>query len=161
MRTGFGFDVHALVDGRPLILAGVRVPYERGLEGFSDADVASHAIIDALLGAAGLGDCGTHFPAGDPQFAGADSAQLLQQSVVMLAQAGYRVNNIDCTIVADAPALGGHITRMRSKLAAVIAIEVGSISVKAKRTEGLGFTGEGRGMAAFAVATIEALDSSP
>jgi 2-C-methyl-D-erythritol 2,4-cyclodiphosphate synthase len=155
MRVGFGFDAHRLVPGRPLILGGCRVPFERGLEGFSDADVVAHAIIDAVLGAAALGDCGSRFPAGDPRYAGADSVKLLGEAVVIVRAAGFRVGNVDCTIVAEQPALLAYLGTMRSKLAAVLDVDVDRCSVKAKRTEGLGFTGSGDGMAAYAVATVE------
>ncbi len=155
MKVGFGFDAHRLVPGRPLILAGCRIPFDRGLEGYSDADVVAHALIDALLGAAALGDCGSMFPAGDPQFAGADSVELLRRAVRRLAQAGYTVGNVDCTIVAEQPALAPHIEKMRSTLAEAVGITVACCSVKAKHTEGMGYTGEGIGMAAYAVATLE------
>lgn len=155
MRVGFGFDAHPLVEGRPLVLGGVRVPFERGLEGFSDADVIAHALIDAVLGAAALGDCGTHFPAGDPRFAGADSVRLVGRAAGMVRQAGFTIANVDCTIIAEAPALQPHIEQMRARLAAALDIEVERCSVKAKRSEGLGFTGDGRGMAACAVALLE------
>jgi 2-C-methyl-D-erythritol 2,4-cyclodiphosphate synthase len=155
MRIGFGYDAHRLVTGRPLVLAGVDVPYERGLDGFSDADVASHAVIDALLGAAALGDCGTHFPAGDARFAGARSTGLLRQTVAILKQAGFAVGNVDCTIVAEQPALAPHVPAMRAALAAALGVAVTSVSVKAKRTEGLGFTGDSSGIEAYATALLE------
>ncbi|MBC5825353.1 MAG: 2-C-methyl-D-erythritol 2,4-cyclodiphosphate synthase [Candidatus Eremiobacteraeota bacterium] len=155
MRVGFGFDAHALVVGRPLILAGVAVPFERGLAGFSDADVATHAVVDALLGAAGLGDCGTHFPAGDNRYAGADSVALLRRSVELVRHAGLRICNVDCTIVAEAPPLAEYVERMRQTLAAAMQLDVSLVSVKAKRTEGLGFTGEGKGMAAYSAACLQ------
>lgn len=154
MRVGFGFDAHPLVSGRPLILGGVRVPFDRGLEGFSDADVVAHALIDAVLGAAALGDSGAHFPAGDPRFAGADSLALLRQAVGIARDAGYSVTNVDCTVVADVPALAPYVGRMRDAIAAAMGIAPGQCSVKAKRTEGLGFVGEGAGMAAYAVALV-------
>jgi 2-C-methyl-D-erythritol 2,4-cyclodiphosphate synthase len=156
LRVGFGFDAHRLVAGRPLILGGCRIPFERGLEGFSDADVVAHAAIDAILGAAALGDCGKHFPAGDPRYAGADSMQLLRKAGDMLRDAGYGVANIDCTILAEAPALAPHLEGMRTALAAALRIDVSLCSAKAKRTEGLGFTGEGAGIAACVIAAIEA-----
>ena len=154
MRLGFGFDAHRLVAGRPLVLAGCRIPFDRGLEGYSDADVVAHALIDALLGAAALGDCGTMFPAGDPQFAGADSVHLLRCAVKRIVESGLRVGNVDCTVVAERPALAPYIENMRSALAEACGIGVESCSVKAKHTEGMGFTGEGVGMAAFATATL-------
>ncbi|HXW50775.1 MAG TPA: 2-C-methyl-D-erythritol 2,4-cyclodiphosphate synthase [Candidatus Acidoferrales bacterium] len=154
MRVGFGFDAHRLVPGRPLVLAGCRIPFDRGLEGYSDADVAAHATIDAILGAAALGDCGTMFPAGDPRYAGADSVALLRQAVARVAQAGLRVGNLDCTIVAERPALAPHIPAMRAALSQACGVDIAQCSVKAKHTEGMGFTGEGIGMAAFATVTL-------
>ena len=155
MRVGFGFDAHPLVAGKPLVLGGCRIPYDRGLEGFSDADVVAHAVIDAVLGAAALGDCGAHFPAGDPRFAGADSIKLVARAAEILASEGYAVSNVDCTVVAEAPPLIDHLPAMRAKLAAALDIDPAQCSVKAKRTEGLGFTGEGLGIAAFAVARLQ------
>jgi 2-C-methyl-D-erythritol 2,4-cyclodiphosphate synthase len=155
MKVGFGFDAHRLVPGRPLILAGCRIPFDRGLEGYSDADVVAHALIDALLGAAAMGDCGAMFPAGDPQFAGADSVELLRRAVRRLVEAGYAVGNVDCTIVAEQPSLAQHVEKMRETLAKAVGIPVERCSVKAKHTEGMGYTGEGIGMAAYAVATLE------
>ena len=154
MKVGFGFDAHRLVPGRPLVLAGCRIPFERGLEGYSDADVAAHAVIDALLGAAALGDCGSMFPAGDPAYAGADSMDLLRRAMQPLTKAGYRVGNVDCTIVAERPALAPYLEQMRANIAAAIGIPVECCSVKAKHTEGMGYTGEGIGMAAYAVAVL-------
>ena len=154
MRVGLGYDAHPLVAGRPLILAGVEIPYGRGLEGFSDADVATHAVIDALLGAAALGDCGTHFPSSDPKFAGAHSLDLLRQAVAMLGAGGFTVGNTDCTIVAERPTLAPHVEEMRTKLAAAMGVELSHVSVKAKRTEGLGFTGSGDGIEAYAIALL-------
>jgi 2-C-methyl-D-erythritol 2,4-cyclodiphosphate synthase len=155
MRVGFGYDAHALVEGRPLVLAGVAIPFDRGLDGYSDADVAAHAVIDALLGAAALGDCGTHFPAGDRRFAGARSVELLTQAVQIVRGAGFSVGNVDCTIVAEQPSLSAHIPAMREALASSMGVELSRVSVKAKRTEGLGFTGQGAGMEAYAVAFVE------
>ncbi len=154
MRLGFGFDAHRLVPGRPLILAGCRIPFDRGLEGYSDADVAAHATIDAILGAAALGDCGSMFPAGDPQYAGADSLELLRRAVARVVEAGFAVGNVDCTIVAERPALAPQIPAMRAALAGACGIALDRCSVKAKHTEGMGFTGEGVGMAAFASVTL-------
>jgi len=154
MRLGFGFDAHRLVAGRPLVLGGCRIPFDRGLEGYSDADVVAHALIDALLGAAALGDCGTMFPAGNPEFAGADSVLLLRRAVKSIVESGFRVGNVDCTIVAERPALAPYLEKMRSVLAEACGIGLESCSVKAKHTEGMGFTGEGVGMAAFATATL-------
>lgn len=155
MRVGFGYDAHPLVNGRRLVLAGIEVPFEFGLDGYSDADVASHAVIDALLGAAAMGDCGTHFPAGDARFAQARSVELLKQAVALLRDGGMVVGNVDCTIVAERPALSPFIAAMRNSFARAMAVEIGCVSVKAKHTEGLGFTGEGKGIEAFAVATVE------
>ena len=155
MRAGLGYDAHPLVADRPLILAGVEIAFGRGLEGFSDADVVAHAVIDAILGAAALGDCGTHFPSGDAKFAGARSVELLRQAVGFVSDAGFAIGNVDCTIVAERPSLAPYVARMRDELAAAIGVEVGRISVKAKRTEGLGFTGSGDGIEAYAIALLE------
>ena len=154
MRIGFGFDAHRLVPGRPLVLAGCRIPFDRGLEGYSDADVAAHAVIDAVLGAAAMGDCGSMFPAGNPEFAGADSVALLRRAVKAVTEAGFRVGNVDCTIVAEQPALAPHIESMRKCIADAVGIPVNCCNVKAKHTEGMGYTGEGVGMAAYAVAML-------
>jgi len=154
MRVGHGFDAHRLVPGRPLVLAGCRIPFDRGLEGYSDADVAAHAIIDAVLGAAAMGDCGSMFPAGNPEFAGADSVALLRRAVKAVTEAGYKVGNIDCTIVAEKPALAPHIESMRKCIADAAGIPVSGCNVKAKHTEGMGYTGEGIGMAAYAVTML-------
>jgi 2-C-methyl-D-erythritol 2,4-cyclodiphosphate synthase len=155
MRVGFGYDAHPLVAGRPLVLAGVTIPFGRGLDGFSDADVAAHAVIDALFGAAAMGDCGTHFPAGDARFAGARSVELLREATAVLRGANFVVGNIDCTIVAERPALLPFVSEMRASLAEAIGIDAGRVSVKAKRTEGLGFIGSGDGIEAYAIALIE------
>lgn len=155
MRVGLGYDAHPLVADRPLILAGVEIPYGRGLEGFSDADVAAHAVIDAILGAASLGDCGTHFPSDDERYAGARSVDLLRQAIGFLTEAGFTVGNVDCTIVAERPSLAPYIDRMRAVLAAAIGIDKQLVSVKAKRTEGLGFTGSGDGIESYAIALVE------
>ena len=154
MRIGFGFDAHRLVPGRPLVLAGCRVPFDRGLEGYSDADVAAHAVIDAVLGAAAMGDCGSMFPAGNPEFAGADSVALLRRAVQAVTGAGFVIGNVDCTIVAEQPSLAPHIKSMRDCLAAALGTSADRCSVKAKHTEGMGYTGEGIGMAAYAVVTL-------
>ncbi|MBV8171451.1 MAG: 2-C-methyl-D-erythritol 2,4-cyclodiphosphate synthase [Candidatus Eremiobacteraeota bacterium] len=155
MRIGFGFDAHRLVNDRPLVLGGVRVPHDKGLEGFSDADVLMHALIDAVLGAAALGDCGTHFPAGEARFANAHSLKLLELAIGMVRRAGWQVGNVDCTIVAERPALAGHLGAMRAIIANALQIPEAACNVKAKHTEGLGFTGSGEGMAAFAVAMLQ------
>jgi 2-C-methyl-D-erythritol 2,4-cyclodiphosphate synthase len=154
VRVGFGFDAHRLVPGRPLILAGCRIPFDRGLEGYSDADVVAHALIDAILGGAAMGDCGTMFPAGTPEFAGADSVELLCRAVKHVAQSGFRIGNVDCTIVAERPTLAPYIPSMREAIAQACGLSIEQCSVKAKHTEGMGFTGEGIGMAAFATVTI-------
>ncbi len=155
MRIGHGYDVHKLVSGRRLILGGVDIPHELGLLGHSDADVLTHAVMDALLGAAALGDIGRHFPDTDPAYAGADSLKLLQAVMGLLKEHGYRLGNVDATVLAQAPKLAPHIPRMRENLAAAMAVDVGQVSVKATTEEGLGFTGEKQGIAAHAVALLE------
>lgn len=154
MRIGHGYDVHRLVEGRKLILGGVEIPYEKGLLGHSDADVLLHAISDALLGAAALGDIGKHFPDNDPQYEGADSLVLLHKVGELLHQAGYAVGNIDATILCQAPKLAPHITAMRENIASALGMAVDAVSVKATTEEKLGFTGAGEGIAAHAVALI-------
>ena len=153
-RVGTGFDVHALVENRDLILAGVRVPYERGLLGHSDADVALHALMDALLGAAGKGDIGKHFPDTDDKYEGADSRSLLRVVVEMLQKDGWRVNNVDVTIIAQRPKLAPFIEIMRERVAGDLGIAEDAVNIKATTTEKLGFTGRGEGIAAEAVASI-------
>ena len=153
-RIGTGFDVHALVPGRRLILGGVDIEHSAGLLGHSDADVLLHAIIDALFGAAGLGDIGRHFPDTDPVYAGADSRVLLRECVARIHAAGFHVGNIDATIIAQAPRMAPHIDRMVENIAADCAVGVGRINVKAKTTERLGFTGRGEGMAAEAIVLL-------
>ena len=155
LRIGQGFDVHALVPGRALVIGGVTIPHERGLDGHSDADVLLHAIADALLGAAGLGDIGRHFPDSDPKWRGADSVVLLRTVSGLVRDAGYNVVNVDATIIAQAPKMAPHIAAMNAAIAAAIGIEVGAVNVKAKTTERLGFTGRGEGIAAEAIALIE------
>lgn len=157
MRIGHGYDVHKLVEGRKLILGGVDIPWEKGLLGHSDADVLTHAIMDALLGAAALGDIGKLFPDNDPAYAGADSLVLLERVGEHLTRAGYRVGNIDATILAQRPKLAPHIPQMRANLAARLGLEPDQVSVKATTEEGLGFTGSGEGMAAHAVCLLERL----
>ena len=154
-RIGHGYDVHRLTEGRRLILGGVWVPWERGLLGHSDADVLTHAVMDALLGAAGLGDIGRHFPDTDPAYAGADSLKLLEHVVKLLGDNGLAVSNVDATILAQRPKLASHIPGMRDNLARAMGIESSQVNVKATTEEGLGFTGSGEGMAAHAVALIE------
>lgn len=154
-RVGVGYDVHALVEGRPLILGGVDVPHPQGLVGHSDADVLFHAISDALLGAAALGDIGQHFPDTEPRWAGADSADLCGRVVAILAEAGWQPANVDATVICERPRLAGHIPQMRSNIAAALDLPVAAVSVKATTTEGLGFAGRGEGIAAQAVVLIE------
>ena len=153
-RTGIGLDVHELVEGRPLNLGGVHVPFERGLAGHSDADVLLHAISDALLGAAALGDIGLHFPDTDSQYEGADSADLARQVVALLAAAGWRPTNVDATVICERPRLAPHIPAMRENIAAALGLPAEAVGVKATTTEGLGFAGRGEGIAAQAVATV-------
>jgi 2-C-methyl-D-erythritol 2,4-cyclodiphosphate synthase len=155
MRIGQGFDVHALVPGRKLVIGGVEIPFERGLLGHSDADVLLHAVTDALLGAAGLGDIGRHFPDSDARFEDADSRQLLRETGRLVGQAGYRVANVDATVIARAPRMAPHVAAMAANIAADLGIEPGCVNIKAKTTESLGFTGRGEGIAAQAVALIE------
>ena len=153
MRVGIGYDVHPLVAGRALILGGVTIEHSSGLDGHSDADVLTHAVIDALLGAAGLGDIGTHFPADDPEFKNVSSLRMLEKSVAMLAEAGYRVVNVDCVVVAQEPHLHSHLSAMSSNLASRLGTI--DVNVKGKSPEGLGALGQGAGIAAQAVVTIE------
>ncbi|CAG0954372.1 MAG: 2-C-methyl-D-erythritol 2,4-cyclodiphosphate synthase [Rhodocyclales bacterium] len=155
MRIGQGFDVHALVPGRKLIIGGVDIPFARGLLGHSDADVLLHAVTDALLGAAGLGDIGRHFPDSDPRFKDADSRQLLREADRLIREAGYHTVNIDATVIARAPRMAPHVAAMAANIAADIGIEAGCVNIKAKTTESLGFTGRGEGIAAQAIALIE------
>lgn len=155
MRIGHGYDVHRLVEGRKLILGGVEIEYEKGLLGHSDADVLTHAVMDALLGAAALGDIGKLFPDNDDRFLGADSIGLLREVTAVLDRTGYRVGNIDCTVIAQRPKLAPFIPAMREKLAEAAGVETDCVSVKATTEEHLGFTGEGLGIAAHAVALIE------
>lgn len=154
MRIGQGFDVHALVAGRKLIMGGVHVPYDRGLEGHSDADVLLHAICDALLGAAALGDIGKHFPDTDPGYKDADSRVLLRAVGRKVAEAGYTIGNIDATIIAQAPRMAPHIPKMLLNILADLDMKPGSVNVKATTTERLGFTGRGEGIAAQAVVLL-------
>ena len=154
IRIGTGFDVHQLVAGRALVIGGVTIPYERGLLGHSDADVLLHAICDALLGAAALGDIGKHFPDTDPAYTNADSRVLLRRVVARVGEAGWGVGNIDATIIAEAPKMAPHIELMRGHIAADCAVALDCISVKATTTEQLGFTGRGEGIAAQASALL-------
>lgn len=154
MRVGEGFDVHALVVGRPLIIGGVHIPFDKGLAGHSDADVLLHAICDALLGAAALGDIGRHFPDSDDRYAGADSRQLLREVGAKVLQAGYLISNIDSTIIAQLPKMAPHIAFMVGNIANDLGIDASQVNVKAKTTERLGFTGRGEGIAANAVVLL-------
>ena len=153
-RVGTGYDVHKLVPERKLILCGVEVPYELGLLGHSDADVALHALSDAILGAAALGDIGKHFPDTDERFKGADSAKLLEHVVHLVEEKGWQVNNVDVTIIAQKPKLASYIPAMRSRVAQVLKIDEDCVNVKATTTEKLGFTGRGEGIAAEAIASL-------
>lgn len=153
-RVGTGFDVHALVEGRPLVLCGVAVPWEKGLLGHSDADVALHALMDALLGAAALGDIGKHFPDTDDRYKGADSRMLLETVVKLLDAEGWKVNNVDVTIIAQRPKLAPFIPQMKKTVAQDLGIDADAVNIKATTTEKLGFTGRGEGIAAEAIASL-------
>ncbi len=154
MRIGHGYDVHRLVSDRPLILCGVKIPFEKGLLGHSDADVALHALMDALLGAAALGDIGKLFPDSDPTLSGADSLKLLEAVATLIERGGYAVGNVDITILAQLPKLSPFIETMRGNVASALRLPIGAVSVKATTEEGLGFTGEGLGIAAHAVCLL-------
>lgn len=154
MRIGQGFDVHRLVEGRRCIICGVDIPHGKGLLGHSDADVALHALADALLGALALGDIGKHFPDTDPRYAGADSRALLRHVMALVSGKGYTVGNVDVTIMAQEPKMAPHIDAMRANVAADLGIDTADVSVKATTTERLGFTGRGEGIAAMAVCTL-------
>lgn len=155
MRIGHGYDVHRLVEGRSLILGGVRIPFEKGLDGHSDADVLTHAVMDAMLGAAAMGDIGKLFPDTDDRYLGADSIALLREVDRRLTEAGYRLGNLDVTVIAQRPKLAPYINQMRQNLAAALRTELQNISVKATTEEHLGFTGSGEGIAAHAVCLLE------
>ncbi len=154
LRIGHGYDVHRLTEGRALVLGGVTIPHERGLLGHSDADVVLHALMDALLGAAALGDIGRLFPDSDPRYQGADSRVLLREMASRLARAGWAVGNVDVTLVAQRPKVAPYVPRMRENIAADLGVELDAVSIKATTEEGLGFTGAGEGMAAHAVAIL-------
>ena len=154
MSTGIGYDTHRLVPGRRLVLGGVQLDSDRGLEGHSDADALTHAVIDAMLGAAGLGDIGSHFPDTDPRYAGADSIDLLAQTLSMLAREGVRVAHVDCTVIMERPKLSPVRDAIRARLAAALGLELAHVNVKATRGEGMGFIGRGEGVAALAVVTV-------
>ena len=156
-RTGIGYDVHRFAAGRRLVLGGVEIAHERGLEGHSDADVLLHAIADALLGAAALGDIGRHFPPSDPRFAGADSGDLLREVARLLREAGWAPVNVDATLIAEAPRIGPHAAAMRERIAACLGLPPDAVGVKATTNEGMGFVGRGEGIAALATAAIAPL----
>jgi 2-C-methyl-D-erythritol 2,4-cyclodiphosphate synthase len=153
--SGIGYDSHRLAAGRKLILAGVEIPHELGLEGHSDADVLTHAVIDALLGAAGLGDVGEHFPDSEERWRGADSIELLATVAALLSEAGLHVVNVDCTVVIETPKLAAHKAAMRARLAGALGLDPARVNVKASSGEGIGFIGRGEGAAALAVASVE------
>lgn len=157
MRAGIGYDVHPLRPGLRLVLGGVRIDHECGLAGHSDADAVTHAIMDALLGAACLPDIGVYFPVDDPRYEGADSMELLRQVCALVAQAGFRPENVDCTIIAERPKLAPHMPEMRRRVAAALGLGETCVGVKATTNEGLGFIGRGEGIAALAVATVTEL----
>ncbi len=154
VRIGHGFDAHRLVEGRRFVLGGVDIPFERGPLGHSDADVLAHALSDAILGACALGDLGRHFPDSDARWSGADSMRLLEACAAMAREAGYDLENVDATVVVQAPRLSPHLEAIRASVAAVLRIETGAVSVKAKTSEGMGYTGDGTGIAAYAVAAL-------
>ena len=154
VRTGMGYDVHRLVEGEKLWLGGIRIEHHKGLAGHSDADVALHAIVDALLGAIGDGDIGSHFPPTDAQWKGASSDQFLKHANGLVSQAGYRIGNVDLTIICEAPKIGPHREAIRARIADLLEVDIRAISVKATTTERLGFTGRGEGIAAQAIATV-------
>ena len=158
MRIGNGYDSHRFEEGRPLVLGGVRIPSERGLSGHSDADAVCHAITDAILGAACLGDIGSHFPDRDPSWKDADSLDLLARSVTLLEGENYQVVNVDVTVVAEAPRIGAHVPAMREKLAEALGISPRNVSVKGKSNEGMGWIGQGEGIAVHAVALIDRIE---
>lgn len=154
IRTGIGYDSHRFADGRPLVLGGVRIDHPLGLAGHSDADAVAHAVTDALLGAAALGDIGSHFPPTDARWRDADSVELLRLSVARVQEAGHRVANVDVTVICETPRLGPHVAEMRRRLAGALGVDAGDVSVKAKTNEGMGWIGRGEGVAALAVAAL-------
>jgi 2-C-methyl-D-erythritol 2,4-cyclodiphosphate synthase len=157
-RTGIGYDVHRFAPNRPLVLGGVSIPHDQGLEGHSDADVLLHAIADAILGAAALGDIGQHFPPGDEKWRGVDSRKLLRQSVDLVRSAGWQLVNLDATVIAEAPRIGPHSAAMRLEIRDATDLPIDAISIKATTNEGMGFVGRSEGIAAMAIATIVAID---
>jgi 2-C-methyl-D-erythritol 2,4-cyclodiphosphate synthase len=158
IRTGIGYDSHRLTSGRRLVLGGVEIAHERGLEGHSDADVLTHAVIDALLGAAGLGDIGEHFPDSDEAWRGADSIQMLDAIVALVRESGHQLVNVDCTVVMEAPKLAPHRSQIRERLAQALGLDNARVNVKASTGEGIGFVGSGEGVAALAVASLDGGD---
>lgn len=158
MRIGHGYDSHRFAEGRRLVLGGVEIPWERGLDGHSDADAVAHAVTDALLGAAGMGDIGRHFPPSDAEWKDADSMQLLARVVRLLEGRNFQPVNVDVTVVAEAPKVGPHADAMRERLAAVLGISPGHVSVKGKSNEGMGWIGRGEGIAVFAVALVDSME---
>jgi 2-C-methyl-D-erythritol 2,4-cyclodiphosphate synthase len=154
LKIGFGYDAHKLVEGRPLILGGVKIPYKKGLLGYSDADVLTHAVIDAILGALGKGDIGHHFPDSDPAYKGIDSLFLLKKVVILARDERFKVNNLDATIVAQKPKLTIYLNEIEDRLSGVLEVDPQLVNVKATTTEGLGFYGRGEGLAAYAVVTL-------
>jgi len=158
-RIGIGYDVHPLAPGRRLVLGGVDIPFDRGLSGWSDADVLTHAIIDALLGAVASGDIGSHFPPGEPEYKNISSLVLLKRVKDELGESGWQVDNVDATIVAEEPKLGDFIDRIRQRISQTLEIDIGQVSVKASTSNGLGFAGRGEGMAACAVALLKAISA--
>lgn len=158
MRIGIGYDSHRFAPNRKLILAGVEIPYELGLDGHSDADVVAHAVTDALLGAAGLGDIGKHFPPSDPQWKDADSIKLLQQAYQLIEEENYQLVNLDLTVILEQPRLGPHTDAMRARLAGALAVGPQHVSIKAKTNEGMGWVGRGEGIAAMAVVLINTIE---
>jgi 2-C-methyl-D-erythritol 2,4-cyclodiphosphate synthase len=159
-RAGIGYDTHRVSGARTLVLGGVELPGAPGLQGFSDSDVLTHAVIDAVLGAAALGDIGRHFPDTDPRYEGADSIELLREAVSRVGAAGWRVGNVDATVICEEPRIGPHVAEMASRLAAALGVEPGSVSVKGTTNEGMGFLGRGEGIAALAVAMIARIEGS-
>ena len=155
MRAGIGYDVHPLTTGRRLVLGGIDIPFDRGLSGWSDADVLTHAIIDALLGAAALGDIGSHFPPGEPEYKDISSLALLERVRDKLGENGWQAGNIDATIIAEKPKLSGYIERMRQQISQALGIDTSRVSIKASTSNGLGFIGKGEGIAAWAIALVE------
>ena len=158
MRIGIGYDVHKLVENRDLIIGGVNVPYEKGLLGHSDPDVLTHAVMDSILGALALGDIGKHFPDTDERFKGADSIKLLEHVYTLITEMGYKINNIDCTIIAQSPKMAPHIQKMKENFAKALNTDIDNINVKATTEEGLGFTGTKEGISAQSVCTVVKVD---